>query len=371
MRPEKKKTQAPEENQQRDVKAITIFAVIFSTIGLLGFLIFYMWRSPTTNELLSAPASAPPAGASQTANANANTAASLPAEESSGYESGAPEAAYPANQNTSSPMLPTPSPAPTAYAGNMNANRKSMEEYSREGAKRAGNIEFPMPVRPSESVVLPPDSQLNANKSAGPPNSTSVKSARAHREPSVAEVQQLIQRKIDRLEQGQVLFNPPREMRVGVPEKVEARIAKEITESMTEGLEGRGQVVIEPVRIDSYMRVRMNGGGFEIVPDPKYDEEQLVTRDNYTQWAWTVTPESSGRQTLLLNVSVRTNLPGMGEKVIYSRVLEKAIDVHVHPWYSTTYFCKNNWQWLLGTLLGSGVFGFFSGKKFFRAPTAP
>lgn len=190
---------------------------------------------------------------------------------------------------------------------------------------------------PSEAPAPPPAEKLYKNKRPTP------------------ELSEIVENEIKNLSPGRILFNPPTEMKVGVKERVEARITKTITEDLSKGLKGRGLPKIEEIRVNTLMGVRLSGDNFNITP--LSDEDQIVTGEGFTQWDWDVLPLKSGDQLLSFVVIVRMKIPNYGEERRDYPVFDRKIKVKVNPPYTIKKFIENYWQWILSTIIGSGIIG--------------
>lgn len=135
---------------------------------------------------------------------------------------------------------------------------------------------------------------------------------------------------------------------MGQVERVEVRIAESTDTPLTEGLKGRGTPEIEPLQVSTFMKTRLVGDSFEITA--LNEAEQLVAGDTFTEWAWDVTPTRAGDQTLNLIVTVRIQLPAVGEETRDYPVMDRQIHVEVDPLYSAQRFASSNWQWLASAL---------------------
>ena len=172
-----------------------------------------------------------------------------------------------------------------------------------------------------------------------------------------SDLPEIVKDELEKLSLGQILFNPSEEMQFGAKERVEVRIAKTITEDLTKGLKGRGVPQIEKIKVGTFMKVRLTGDNFDIKAISH--EEQLVEGEGFTHWDWDVVPLKSGTQSLLLTVTVRIKIPDYGEEKKDHPVFEKQIKVKVNLIYSTKHFTKSYWQWIVGTIFGSGIIGYF------------
>lgn len=155
----------------------------------------------------------------------------------------------------------------------------------------------------------------------------------------------IVREELAKLPVGRILFNPPANMRMGQTERVEVRIAQDETTDLTEGLQGRGTPEVEPIKVSAFMKARLVGDSFEITP--LNDAEQLVAGDTFTEWSWDVTPLQGGDQKLNLIVTVRLQLPSVGEETRDYPVINRSIHVQVDPIFSVRRFFGANWQWLV------------------------
>ena len=138
-------------------------------------------------------------------------------------------------------------------------------------------------------------------------------------------------------------------MKVGVKERVEVRITQNITENLTVGLKGQGKPQIEQIKVGTFVRVRLIGANFDIVP--LNSEEQIVGPDEFTQWSWDVTPLKSGLQDLHLTVSVRILIQDLPEQKKDLPVMDKWISVEVNPTYTFKRFIENYGRWIVTTII--------------------
>ena len=159
----------------------------------------------------------------------------------------------------------------------------------------------------------------------------------------------LIEEALKHLVPGRMLFNPPEEMLVGAPERVEARISKGLTEDLSAGLKGRGRAQTEEILVGTFMKVQLKGSNFDI--KPQAHEEQVVAENDFTQWAWNVTPLKAGSQLLSLLVTVRIKLPDDGEEAKDYPVFDKQIRVRVNLQHTIEGLIRRYWQWLASAVI--------------------
>ncbi len=114
------------------------------------------------------------------------------------------------------------------------------------------------------------------------------------------------------VDEGQMIENIPRRMRVGVPEPVEVRIARSNIDVPVANMQGRGAPRGQDIYVTKAMTVRLRApeGGVRIEtssPETQWIDNALgLIQDDFASWRWTVTPEKRGVTRLQLVVSART-----------------------------------------------------------------
>jgi len=147
---------------------------------------------------------------------------------------------------------------------------------------------------------------------------------------------------------GRILFNPPDTMRVGKKQRIETRVSRDADADLTKSLKGRGLPQIEELKISELMTVRLSGDDFDIVS--LNEEKQIIEQIEYTEWAWDVTPQKSGKKTMHLHVTLSIILP-FGEERKDHPVLDREITVQVNPVYSVKVFIIAYWKWIVTALI--------------------
>ena len=176
--------------------------------------------------------------------------------------------------------------------------------------------------------------------------------------PAPPDISEIIEDELKKSALGRILFNPPKEMKAAVLERVEVRIAKTITEDLTMGLRGRGEPKIEEIRVGTSMKARLTGDNFDITSPST--ENQLVAGTGFTHWEWDVTPLKRGIQRLLLTVTVRIKIPNYDEEEKDYPVFEREIKVKVNLIHSTKNFMRSYWQWIVAMIVSSGIIGWIA-----------
>lgn len=168
-----------------------------------------------------------------------------------------------------------------------------------------------------------------------------------------SEKQKIIAREIKNLNQGQIRYNPPKEMKVGESDIIEVLIIDSKTENLRKyPLKGTGKAVIESIKVSSDMEAELTGSEFDIKPVSS-KKQKLVTEITPTSWQWEVTPKKAGLQQLTLTITANIEINNKKIPPYEYRVFDKNIKVKINPFYSIQEFCQTNLQWLITTIIAS------------------
>jgi hypothetical protein len=155
---------------------------------------------------------------------------------------------------------------------------------------------------------------------------------------------EVLHEELNRLPIGKVVFNPPDIMKLGVKDRIETRITRDVETNLLASLKGRGIPKSEELKISELMKVRLSGNDFNI--ESLNEAEQLIEQTGFTEWAWDVIPKKSGKTVLHLHVTLRIRLP-FGEERKDHPVLDRKIVVRVNPAYSIKVFIVSYWKWIV------------------------
>lgn len=188
------------------------------------------------------------------------------------------------------------------------------------------------------------------------PRPMSVAPAAGPGPPAPDEVREFIHAALESLPTGRILFNAPNDAQVGIPEIIEVRIAESLGVDLSVVLKGRGDPTVENLIVGHLMKVRLNGEGFDI--ESLNSEEQVLLKDDFTQWTFRVNPVESGLQTLILRASaVIIFMTGCANVQRDIEVLEREIRVKIHLYHSPRLFVKEHWTWIVpGMIVPIGLF---------------
>ena len=154
---------------------------------------------------------------------------------------------------------------------------------------------------------------------------------------------EVLEDELKRIPVGNVLFNPPGSMKVGVVERVVVRISKDANANILEALKGRGVAQIESIKVSELMKVKVSGSDFKITQ--LNEEEQFISSHGFTEWAWNIKPQKSGNKILHVHITLRIRLPFGEEKKDYP-VIDRDVIVKVNPAYSAKVFIDTYWKWV-------------------------
>jgi hypothetical protein len=109
---------------------------------------------------------------------------------------------------------------------------------------------------------------------------------------------------------------------------------------------------VQQIDISDFMKCSLTGECFLI--QPLHTEEQIILQDQPTIWRWNVTPLKQGLQELVLVASRKIQAGeqfAFHDEPVYTRYIQVNVDYGIE----TKNFVVKNWQWIVGTLVGSGV----------------
>ena len=193
---------------------------------------------------------------------------------------------------------------------------------------------------------------------AKPPRRGAKKAATREKKDGLSrEAAEILDSEIEKLAQGQIVFNPAEEMQVEKDEIVEVRISRSFPADLDSGLHGRGNVQQEILKVSAYMGVTLKGTeSYFSISLKNGDEKKIISKDEYTTWIYDVRPLKSGRPTLYLTAYVVLDTP-KGERRYDRPIFTKEINVKTTPAKATETFIRKHWDKILELLLASGIVG--------------
>jgi HEAT repeat protein len=211
-----------------------------------------------------------------------------------------------------------------------------------------------------------------------------------------------VSRTMKELRPGEIVYNPPDRMQVGVSEPITVRIARSDFEGdLKRDLVGRGVPFAAEIKVGTFVRVELGGPDFKI--NAMGDRDRVLPEGTMQEWRFDVLPLHAGKRRILdLLVSVRIHLPsaaeipGAGARTLQSPAsrqmvavatkeelysfpsFHREIAVDVNPGTFVRNLLADNWQYFLTGLatVTMGIAAFF-GKRWFersaeqRKPSSP
>lgn len=153
---------------------------------------------------------------------------------------------------------------------------------------------------------------------------------------------------IRKLQGAQSLIGIPQEMTVEKTYRAVFRISKnnnQLQNNITTNLPPSITPNIQETKTGTLMRVRLIGDQFYITPITP--EDQVVSDDTYTEWAWNVTPKTLGNLTLTLQSSARFNIQGLKEEQRNYLIKDTRVYVDSTLEYTIKSIFKDYWQVML------------------------
>lgn len=151
-------------------------------------------------------------------------------------------------------------------------------------------------------------------------------------------VSEIIGTNMRRLAAGRIVFDTPREMSVGESYPIEAAVTHKFLKDLSRSLGAAGEN--GNLRLGDNITLHLKGNGFDISPvaDSAIGAEQefpiddsedtkVIEKDSTASWEWSVKPEKSGFQTLLLTVEVAVEDEHFTEVLTEYPVFEKVVQV--------------------------------------------
>jgi hypothetical protein len=150
------------------------------------------------------------------------------------------------------------------------------------------------------------------------------------------------------ISKGSILFDFPIIMDTGK----KYRIVSKIVSNKKLLIKENESSFVHEILVTDLMSCKLSGEAFTI--STINNELQKIFKNDITQWQWDVIPRKGGIQSLLLLASIHIRT----DNEIFLKdipVFERPIIVKINPTYHIKQFFKKNWQWLVGTLVGSGI----------------
>jgi hypothetical protein len=178
--------------------------------------------------------------------------------------------------------------------------------------------------------------------------------------PSPKPVDTQIDNRLETAKNGQIVFNPPKQMQTGKDETITVRISKSLVDDLTRGLLGSGDPQSQNIKVGSEMGVTLKGPqDYFTIALLNSSEKQAITDSEATQWVFDVLPLKAGQADLILTAYVVLETPDGAEQHDYP-VFARQIDITTAPkpfLPAVLEWVANNWDKLLAALVSTGLLG--------------
>jgi hypothetical protein len=174
-----------------------------------------------------------------------------------------------------------------------------------------------------------------------------------------------IDSRLETAKNGQIVFNPPKQMQAGKDETLTVRISKSLVDDLTKGLLGSGDPQSQNIKVGSEMGVTLKGPvDYFTINLLNSSEKQAITDNEATQWVFVVLPLKAGQADLILTAYVVLDTPDGVEQHDYP-VFAREIQITTGPkpfLPAVLEFIGNNWDKLLAALCGTGILGWIGAR---------
>jgi hypothetical protein len=185
------------------------------------------------------------------------------------------------------------------------------------------------------------------------------------KKPATKPIDTQIDNRLDSAKNGQIAFNPPKQMQAGKNETVNVKISKSLVDDLTQGLLGGGAPQSQDIKVGSEMGVTLKGpADYFTIALLNSSEKQAVTDSEATQWVFDVLPLKAGQANLILTAYVVLDTPDGAEQHDYP-VFAKEIEITTAPKSflpAVLGFIGANWDKLLAALGSLGVLSWIGSR---------
>lgn len=175
----------------------------------------------------------------------------------------------------------------------------------------------------------------------------------------------LISQAIDYLSEAKVFHNIPGDMKVDVPEIIQANVSKELTEALSREFDetGNSKVNSKKIQYDPtsiVLMLRANPDNFKVFPSESV--KQVVVPQQPARWRWEVTPLREGKHLLELRAFVELNIPRRGTTPypLYIDIFSNKISVTSDVYSLLQKSFRRNWKDSLVVLIFLWVVFYFT-----------
>src|SRR6202451_1501067 len=151
-----------------------------------------------------------------------------------------------------------------------------------------------------------------------------------------------------------MLVQTPPTMKQGESANVLVRIAgnnhPDLVAKLSEDLPGPGNRVLDDLKVEEYMSVKLDGEGAFMVAKGATAEDQRIDPNDYSEWDFKITALKEGPHELRLFVGVRLLVTGRHDEYSFKPKYTRPILVEVVRGYGAWQFWRRNSTWILSTI---------------------
>jgi hypothetical protein len=154
--------------------------------------------------------------------------------------------------------------------------------------------------------------------------------------PPPSDLSETIESEIRKLAASRLIFDAPEGMKVGQTYIVEADVPYSFVKDLSESIKRMSGERFGDLNMRENIGVRLKGRGFDIKTngetkgfdlDDDGDLRRSIMKGSAEKWIWTVSPEKSGYQSLLLSIEVLVEDAKYNEMIRDYPVFQKVVDV--------------------------------------------
>ncbi len=164
--------------------------------------------------------------------------------------------------------------------------------------------------------------------------------------PPAQTLAEAVQQELDsQLSEGVIKYESPATLRVGTTGVVSARVGYQTAEAIEQAVRTSGVVSgTSSIEVAPLMTAELYGAAFDVQPDTP--REKHIPPGGSAEWTWTIRPNQSGDQLLILTVAAVVTTSDLGPQQAGDDFVA-TIKVRALP-FSFSRWWGQNWNWIVG-----------------------
>jgi hypothetical protein len=102
---------------------------------------------------------------------------------------------------------------------------------------------------------------------------------------------------------GQIAYNTPEYLKVGVPSTIEVRLSRNREINIETDFEGEGHIKVDTLELTNRVMVKLVSND-DVIIEPIEPEEQVLDNESFTIWTWKVVAQSSGIKNIKIKIGL-------------------------------------------------------------------